>query len=187
MSPPTAFLLWVTRLSAMLVVSAVAACGSNGNSRSDSGVGGSARAVVVPDTSYGAAALVARSEWCLMHRCVAEPLIPMDSGKVNHPFSLPIAEQAAVEAQTLDTLLIGAGLMLWKAGHSEGPQTQAELVTFLGGIVGDCPAGVKHVQVQYNAAATAVMTSPFVKCGRWAVRTGRFSTGFYISVDLMPK
>lgn len=185
MISPTAFLARLTRLSAMLVVSFVAACGSNGNSRLEGNVSDSASAAIVPDTSYGAAALVARSEWCLQHGCVAQPLITMDSGVVNHPFRLPGTEQAAVEAQTRDTLLIGAGLMLWKGRHAEGLQTQGSLVSFARGIVGDCPTGLKHVETQYNAAASAVMTTPLVRCGRWAVRTGQFPTGFFVSVDVM--
>ncbi len=186
MIAPALFLSRVARFGAIFVVSSVAACGSNGEPRSDANLDGATPAVVLPDTSYGAAALVARSEWCLNHGCVAEPIIPMDSGGFNHPFSLPQAEQAAVEAQTRDTLLVGAGLMLWKAGHTEGPETQASLVSFVRGIVGDCPAGVRHVESTYKAAASGVMTSQFVRCGGWAVRTGQLPNGFYVSVDRAP-
>lgn len=177
---------WVGRLGVTLLLAASAGCGSANEVAEKRSAADSAAAVAKADTAYGAAALVARSAWCVQHGCVAEPLIPMDSGMVNHPFSLPNAEQAAVEAQTRDSVLVGAGLMLWKVGHPEGPETQRSLVSFARGIVGDCPAGVKHVESQYTATATGVLSSPFARCGPWAVRTGRLPTGFFVSVDRQP-
>ncbi|MEO7521528.1 MAG: hypothetical protein ABIW79_06900 [Gemmatimonas sp.] len=176
-------LSWAGRLSAIVLSAALAGCGADYQASKEEAAGSSAAAVAKTDTAYGAAALVATSAWCLQHGCVAEPLIPMDSGVVNHPFSLPNAQQAAVEVQTMHSLLVGAGLMLWKAGHTEGPETQSSLVSFVRGIVGDCEAGVKHVEARYNATATGVLTTPAASCGPWEVRTGRLPAGFYVSVD----
>jgi hypothetical protein len=130
---------------------------------------------------------VARSAWCVEHQCRPEtPFTVTKSGVVNHPFTLPPGENALVEVQTRDTVLLGAGLMLWNAGHTAGPKTQASLASFARGLVGDCAGVEQHVQAQYLVTAEAVGAAPPVDCGPWTVRAGRLPGGFFVSVDRRP-
>lgn len=127
--------------------------------------------------------IVGKSTWCVQHGCTASAPIPMDSGKTNHPYTMPPSEYAMVEVQTRDTLLVGAGLMLWSEKHSEGPSTEESLVTFARSVVGDCPPATSHIKSNYTTVVSGVMTAAAVTCGPWAVRTGKLERGFYVSVD----
>lgn len=127
--------------------------------------------------------IVGTSAWCVQHGCTPSAPIPMDSGKTNHPFTMPPAEYAMVEAQTRDAALIGAGLMLWNERHSSGAKTEASLASFAQSIVGACPAASQHIKLNYEIPAAAVLTAPAVACGAWSVRTGHLERGFYVSVD----
>lgn len=140
------------------------------------------------DTSAAASGAdrVGKSPWCVQHGCVASAPIAMDSGKTNHPYTMPPSEYAMVEVQTRDTLLVGAGLMLWSEKHSEGAATEEALVTFAKTVVGDCEPATNHIKANYTTAASGVLTAPSVACGPWAVRTGKLERGFYVSVDRAP-
>jgi hypothetical protein len=155
------------RLGALVCLAALSACTSEG----------------APASGSRGAALVARSPWCVEHKCKAETPFPLTSGGANHPFSLPASESALVEAQTRDSVLIGAGLMLWRVGHTAGPKTVASLASFASGIVGDCPAARQQIAAQHDVAADDVMKPAPVTCGEWDVRSGRMPNGFFVSVD----
>lgn len=107
----------------------------------------------------------------------------MDSGKLNHPFTMPPAEYAMVEAQTRDSVLVGAGLMLWNERHTSGAKTEQTLASFATSIVGNCPAAMEHIKTNYETVATSALAAPAVSCGAWSVRSGHLERGFYVSVD----
>lgn len=159
-----------TRARAVMVLcsSMLAACG-----------GDSAASREVPK----GADIVGTSTWCVQHGCAPSAPIAMDSGKTNHPFMLPPAEYAMVEAQTRDSALIGAGLMLWNERHASGPTTEESLASFATSIVGECPAATRHIKANYTATVSAVMSAPAVACDAWSVRAGHHDRGFFVSVD----
>ncbi len=161
---------FATLLAASAVASLIAGCATEST-------GDNASA-----TASGAD-IVGKSPWCVQHGCVASAPIAMDSGRTNHPYTMPPSEYAMVEVQTRDTLLVGAGLMLWSEKHSEGASTEDALVTFAKTVVGDCEPATNHIKTNYTTAATGVLTAPSVACGPWAVRTGKLERGFYVSVD----
>ncbi len=157
-----------------LSIAVLAAC-SVGVEKGEQGAGETANA--------SGADIVGKSPWCVKHACTPSAPIAMDSGRTNHPFTMPPSEYAMVEVQTRDTLLLGAGLMLWSEKHEAGPVTAESLVSFAQTIVGDCAAASAHIKAEYATPATGVLTAPPVVCGGWAVRSGRLERGFYVSVD----
>jgi hypothetical protein len=132
---------------------------------------------------------VANAPWCTARGgCGLKDARRIMSGGMNYTFAVGADARGSFELQVRDTVLTGAGLLLYGgASESVGAKAERALHDFTRQIVGECAAAAGEIARHASRTVLRVMDAPPVRCGRWDVRTGTISGGnVYVSIDQAP-
>jgi hypothetical protein len=162
---------------------ALTACGESEATKLGEDTTGASVPASAADT-VAAIRLVLDGAWCKANGCTLEKRWPLRTGGENWSIVSSADDHAAVEAQTTDGHLAGAGIVLAAGGgRKPGQATLASLQTYARAITGECPGADEYIAKHYTRSVSGVMEAPLHPCGAWQLRAGRVGIDFTVSID----